>query len=56
MCIMTVKQVAMNVNVVCVVMVTVLSEELEGTLNFNCSLCKCHGYLLSQDCLILIKN
>ena len=54
MCTMTMKQMVMNVNVVCVVMVTVLSEELEDTLNFNCSLCKCHGHVLSQDCLILI--
>lgn len=56
MCTMTVKQVAVNVNVVYVVIVTVLSEELEDTLNFNCSLCKCHGYLLCHHCLILIKN
>jgi len=55
-CTMTMKQVAVNVNVVYVVMVTVLSEEMEDTLNFNCSLCKCHMYLLSQHCLILIKN
>jgi hypothetical protein len=54
MCTMTMEQVAVNVNVVYVVMVTVLNEELD-TLNFNCSLCKCHGYLLSEH-LILIKN
>lgn len=54
-CTMTMRQVAVNVKVVYVVLVTVLSEEMEDTLNINCSLCKCHRYLLTQHCLILIK-
>lgn len=56
MCTMTMKQVAVNVNVVQGVMANVLSEELEDILNFNCSLHNCHGDQLSQHCLILVKN